>query len=146
MEWCFASFDNLWALRAKAVGTAIPNRKKMSKETFSVKLKKGERLSAWRDHLLVTKWCDMREIFGLSTVHNDMLESREAREKNKPVAVINIKLVWTNPTSCWRIILFKESQSNGGRISCFISLTFPLWLSIFYIEIQADRIFGCTVL
>jgi hypothetical protein len=25
-------------------------------------------------------------------------------------------------------------------------LTFPLWLSIFYIEIQADRIFGCTVL
>jgi hypothetical protein len=39
-----------------------------------------------------------------------VLESREADEKKKPMAVMNIKLVWTNPTSCWHIILINESQ------------------------------------
>jgi hypothetical protein len=31
------------------------------------------------------------------------------------MAVMNIKLVWTNPTSCWHIILINESQWNGGK-------------------------------
>jgi hypothetical protein len=42
------------------------------------------------------------------------------------------KSVWSNPTSCWHINLFKESQRNGGRNSCSSSLTCILRMPVFY--------------
>jgi hypothetical protein len=43
-------FDHLWASKTKAVGTVMLNRKEMPKLVFSVKLKKGEKISCQRDH------------------------------------------------------------------------------------------------
>jgi hypothetical protein len=47
MKWWFTSFDNFWALHTKDMGTVlIPNRNKMSKETFLEKPEEGDILSA----------------------------------------------------------------------------------------------------
>jgi hypothetical protein len=64
-------FDHLWACKTKAVGTVMSNRKEMPKQTFSVKLKKGEKISCQRDHLLAIKWKDTCDVFFLTGVHED---------------------------------------------------------------------------
>lgn len=56
-------FDHLWACKTKAVGTVMSNRKEMPKQAFSVKLKKGEKISRQRNHLLAIKWKDTRDVF-----------------------------------------------------------------------------------
>jgi hypothetical protein len=56
-------FDHLWACKTKAVGTVMSNRKEMPKQAFSVQLKKGEKISRQRDHLLAIKWKDTRDVF-----------------------------------------------------------------------------------
>jgi len=50
-------------LKNKAVGTVMSNRKEMPKQAFSGKLKKGEKISLQRDHLLAIKWKDIRDVF-----------------------------------------------------------------------------------
>ena len=61
--------------------------KLIQKEAFSGKLKKGEKISHQRDHLLAIKWKD----FILTTAHEDVLveapSSRGAHRKIKPAAV-----------------------------------------------------------
>ena len=66
-------FDHLWGCKTKAVGTMMSNRKEMSKQAFSGKLKKGEKISRQWDHLLAIKWKDIRDVFFLTTAHEDVL-------------------------------------------------------------------------
>ena len=48
-------FDHLWSCKTKAVGTVMLNKKEVPKHAFSTKLKKGEKISHQRDHLLAIK-------------------------------------------------------------------------------------------
>ena len=45
----------------------MPNRNEMPKQAFSGELKKGEKVSHQRDHLLAIKWKDIRDVFILTT-------------------------------------------------------------------------------
>jgi hypothetical protein len=60
-------------MKTKAVGTVMSNRKEMPKQTFAKKLKKVEKLSMQRDHLLAIKWRDVRYVYILSTGHDDIM-------------------------------------------------------------------------
>jgi len=86
-------FDHLWGCKTKAVGTVMSNRKEMPKQAFSEKLKKGEIISRQWDHLLAIKWKDIRDVFFLTTAHEDVLaaapSSRGAHQKMKPSAVLD---------------------------------------------------------
>jgi hypothetical protein len=66
-------FDHLWGCKTKAVVTVMSNRKEMPKQAFSEKLKKSEKISHQRDHLLAIKWKDIRDVFFLTTYHEDVL-------------------------------------------------------------------------
>jgi hypothetical protein len=48
-------FDQLLACGTKAVGTIMPNRK-ITKQPFSKKLYKREKIMMHRDHLMAIKW------------------------------------------------------------------------------------------
>jgi hypothetical protein len=65
----------------------------MPKELFSEKQKKGEKWTMQRDHLLAIKWCDVRDVYLLSTAHDDQMDetpaSRGAHKKAKPSAVLD---------------------------------------------------------
>jgi hypothetical protein len=65
----------------------------MHKQAFSEKLKKGEKISCHRDHILAIKWKDIRDVFFLTTAHEDVLvatpSSRGAHQKMKPSAVLD---------------------------------------------------------
>jgi hypothetical protein len=69
------------------------NRKEIPKQAFSVKLKKGEKISRQRGHLLAIKWKDVRDVLFLTTANEDVLveapSSRGAHCKIKPAAVSN---------------------------------------------------------
>ncbi|KAJ4429276.1 hypothetical protein ANN_26279 [Periplaneta americana] len=85
-------FDHLWTVETKAVGTVMANRKEMPKDIFSEKLKKGEKLIAQRDHLLAIKWRDVRDVYLLSTAHDDHIvqtTSKGEHQKIKPIAVVD---------------------------------------------------------
>jgi hypothetical protein len=66
-------FDHLWDCKTKAVGTVMSNRKEMPKQAFSEKLKKGKKNMCQRDHLLAIKWKEIRDVFFLTTAHEDVL-------------------------------------------------------------------------
>ena len=51
----------------------MSNRKEMPNQAFSGKLKKGKKISQQQDHLLAIKWKDIRDIFFLTTAHEDVL-------------------------------------------------------------------------
>ena len=59
--------------KQRSVGTVMSNRKDMPKQAFSEKLKKGKKISCQRDHLLAIKWKDIRDVFFLTTAHEDVL-------------------------------------------------------------------------
>jgi len=60
--------------KTKAVGTVMSNRKKKClNKNFSGKLKKGEKISRQWDHLLAIKWKDIRDVFFLTTAHENVL-------------------------------------------------------------------------
>jgi len=67
----------------------------MPKQAFSTKLKKGEKISRQRNHLLSIKWKDIRDVFFLTTAHEDVLVEaplpRGAHRKIKPAAVLAYK-------------------------------------------------------
>jgi hypothetical protein len=77
-------FDNLWACNTKAVDTVMPNRK-IPKQAFSNKLKKGEKTVAHRGHLMVIKWRDLQDVYSLTTAHDEVTEvqSSGGTQKNK---------------------------------------------------------------
>ena len=89
-------FDLLWGCKTKAVGTVMSNRK-MPKQAFSEKLKKGEKISRQRDHLLAIKWKDIRDVFFLTTAHEDILvaapSSRGGTSKNETVCSVGLQQV-----------------------------------------------------
>jgi len=80
-------------LQNKAVGTVMSNRKEMPKQALSGKLKKVEKISCQQDHLLAIKWKDIRDVFFLTTAHEDVLveapSSRVAHHKIKRAAVLD---------------------------------------------------------
>jgi hypothetical protein len=49
----------------------MPNRKEMTKQAFSKKLKKGQKIVAHRSHLMAIKWRDLRDVYILSIAHDD---------------------------------------------------------------------------
>jgi hypothetical protein len=86
-------FDHLWGCKSKAVGTVMSNRTGVPKQAFSGELKKKKRnISCQRDHLLVIQWKDIRDVFFLTTVHEDVLIEapllRGPHHKIKPDAVL----------------------------------------------------------
>jgi hypothetical protein len=54
--------------------------KELPKEAFSVKLKKGEKISRQRDNLLAIKWKDVRDVHFLTTAHEDIQASLVIRD------------------------------------------------------------------
>ena len=88
-------FDHLWGCNTKAAGTVMFNRKEMPKQAFSGKMKKGEKISRQRDHLLAIKWKDVRDVLLLTTAHEDVFVeaplSRGAHSKIKPAVVLDYK-------------------------------------------------------
>jgi hypothetical protein len=95
MERWFSSpkiFDHLCSCKTKAVSIVMSNRKEMPKQAFSTKLKKRRKISRQRDHLLAIKWKDIRDVFFLTTAHENILVeaplSRGAHHKIKPPAVL----------------------------------------------------------
>ena len=70
---CPKIFNHLWGCKTNAVGTVMFNRKEIPKQTFSGKLKKGEKMSRQRDHLLAIKWKDVRDVLFLTTANEDIL-------------------------------------------------------------------------
>jgi len=110
-------FDHLWGCKTtKAVGTVISNRK-MPKQAFSGKLKKGKKISGQWDHLLAIKWKDIHDVFVLTTAHEDVLVeaplSRGAHHKKNQLqcwTTTSIKLVWTDQTRCFPSIHLKGRQ------------------------------------
>jgi hypothetical protein len=86
-------FDHLWSCKTKAVGTVMLNKKEVPKHAFSTKLKKGEKISHQRDHLLAMKWKDTCDVFFLTSVHEDEFVesplSRGAHYKIKPTTVLD---------------------------------------------------------
>jgi hypothetical protein len=85
-------FHHLCACKTKAVGTVMSSRKEMPKEAFSVKLKKGEKISRQRDHLLAIKWKDTCDVFFLTSAHQDeTVEAPSSRgtHKIKPTTVLD---------------------------------------------------------
>jgi hypothetical protein len=90
-------FDLLWGCKTKAVGTVMSNRKEMPKQAFSEKLKKGEKISGQRDQLLAIKWKDIRNVFFLTTAHEDVLvaapSSRGGTSKNETVCSVGLQQV-----------------------------------------------------
>jgi len=86
-------FDHLWGCKTKAVGTVMSNRKELPKQAFSGKLKKDEKISRQRDHLLAIKWKDICDVFFLTTAREDVLVeaplSKGAHHKIKPAAVLD---------------------------------------------------------
>jgi hypothetical protein len=55
--------DHLWGCKTEAVSTVMSNSKEMPKQTFSGKLKEGEKISCQWDHLSAIKWKDIRGLF-----------------------------------------------------------------------------------
>jgi hypothetical protein len=93
-RWFFSPkiFDHLWACKTEAVRTVMSNRKEMPKQAFSVKLKKGEKISRQRDHLLAIKWKDTHDVFFLTSAHEDEIvgaPSSRGTHKIKPTAVLD---------------------------------------------------------
>ena len=102
-------FDHLWSCKTKAVGIVMFNRKEMPKQAFSTKLKKGEKISRQRDHLLAIKWKDIRNVFFLTTAHEDVVEaplSRGAHCKIKPAAVLAYNKYKTSVDRSDQMVLF----------------------------------------
>jgi hypothetical protein len=58
-------------------------------------MKKGEKLSLQRDHLLTIKWRDVRDMCILSTAHDDSMvdtpASMGAHEKTKPLSATSYR-------------------------------------------------------
>ena len=74
-------FDHLWGWKTKAVGTVMSNKKEKPKQAFSGKLKKGKKISRQWNHLLAINWEDIRDVFLLTTAHEDELfEAPSSRE------------------------------------------------------------------
>jgi hypothetical protein len=75
----------------------VSNRKEMPKQTFSGKLKKGKKISRQRDHLLAVKWKDIRDVFFLTTAHEDVPveapSSRGAHHKIKTSCSVGLQRV-----------------------------------------------------
>ena len=84
-------FDHLWEKGTKAVGTVMPNREGMPKQSFQKILKRGEFISRHRNHLLAVKWKDVRDVHMLSTVHKAEMrtDERSRQRKQKPAAVLD---------------------------------------------------------
>ena len=58
----------------KSSGNSHVQPKKNAQTTFLKKIKKGEKLLAQRGHLLAIRWCDVRDVYILTSAHNDVME------------------------------------------------------------------------
>ncbi|KAJ4444060.1 hypothetical protein ANN_05849 [Periplaneta americana] len=116
-------FDHLWTVETKAVGTVTANRKEMPKDIFSEKLKKGEKLTAQRDHLLAIKWQEITEVveklffhlFDLALVNAHILHRKKCVKKltlHKFIAKVAESLV----TSVGMEMTIQSRLSTGGRL------------------------------
>jgi hypothetical protein len=94
----------------------MSNKKEMPKQTLFGKLKKGEKISCQRDHLLA-KWKDICDVFFLNTAHEDVLVdaplsmghiTKQNQLQYWPTA--SRKLVWRGQTRCCHIICLKGRQ------------------------------------
>jgi hypothetical protein len=65
----------------------------MPKHAFSAKSKIGEKISCQQEYLLAFKWKDTRDIFFLTSAHEDEVVeapmTRTAHNKIKPMTVFN---------------------------------------------------------
>jgi len=69
----------------------------MPKQEFSEKLKKGKKISRQQDHLLAIKWKDIRNVFFLTTAHDDVLvaapSSRGGTSENETICTVGLQQV-----------------------------------------------------
>ena len=72
------------------VGTLRIARKDVPKKIKEAKLKKGEKVAAFRKKSVVLKWKDKKDVCVLSTLHDDSMvtvKSRRGKETSKPKAI-----------------------------------------------------------
>jgi hypothetical protein len=112
-------FDHLWSCKKKAVGIVMSNRKEMSKQAFSVKLKKGEKIASQRDHLLAIKWKDTRDVFSLTSDHEDEVveapSSMGAHHKIQPTTVFDYNKYKTGVDRSEQLLSYYRIFSNLMR-------------------------------
>ena len=64
-------FRNLYRKKTPACGTIRSNRKGFPQSLVTKKLRKGETASARNEEVLAVKWRDKRDVYVLSTIHNN---------------------------------------------------------------------------
>jgi hypothetical protein len=90
-DW-FSSPDLFYQLCSKqtgAMGTLHQNRKGVSAEIKSSKLKKGKHVSVYKDRLMIMKWKHKKYICLIITIHDDkMVPTRvQGQDKEQPKIV-----------------------------------------------------------
>jgi hypothetical protein len=85
-----ALFEELVSNKTNAVGTVRINRKNMPKELKS-KIKKGETVCYFTNHLMALKWHDKRQVAMLSNYHTSAMATitNYSGEKQKPEVIID---------------------------------------------------------
>jgi hypothetical protein len=83
-------FHELCSKQTDVIGTLHQNRKGVPAEIKSAKLQNGERVSVYTDRLMIMKWKDKKNIFLISTTHdNKMVPSRvRGQGMEKPELII----------------------------------------------------------
>ena len=82
--------DKLVDCETDTVGTVRVTRKDVPAKIKDTKLKKGEIVAAYRKKSVLLKWKDKKDVYVLSTLHDDSMvnvKSRRGKEKSKPKAV-----------------------------------------------------------
>lgn len=82
--------DALVDNETELVGTVRITRVDVPKIIKETKLKKGETVAVYRKKSVVLKWKDKKDVFVLSTMHDDSMmkvKSRRGKEKEKPKAI-----------------------------------------------------------
>ncbi|XP_040177296.1 piggyBac transposable element-derived protein 4-like [Rana temporaria] len=76
-------FHNLHRRKTPACGTVRKNRKGFPQKLLNVKLRKGDAASLRNEETLAVKWRGSREVYMLSTIHNDTCV--EISRRNGPI-------------------------------------------------------------
>ena len=76
-------FRNLHRKKTPACGTVRKNRKGFPQRLVNTKLRRGETASLRNEEVLAVKWRDRRDVYMLSSIHNDNYV--ESRRRNGPV-------------------------------------------------------------
>ncbi|KAJ8969806.1 hypothetical protein NQ314_001563 [Rhamnusium bicolor] len=86
----------LYERKINLLGTIRKNRIGLPKHLINYKLQKGQVVSKQNDYITIIKWKDQRDVYILSTCHDDKMEvcgkKRNGDDKLKPSAVVQYNM------------------------------------------------------